>query len=112
IFHPMTGGSEDDSNGCEVAFIDLEKLFEQSPTIDLLKCDIEGGEKWLLEEYEPLLRRTRTAIFEMHHSICSHKECLDRLERYGLKRERVIMSNQYISLEYFTRAEQHRGAVA
>lgn len=107
-FHAMTSANAGESGGREVSFLNLEDFVGPSPTIHLLKCDIEGGEKWLIEEYELLLRRTERAVFEFHLDRCDHGECLARLAQCGLQRQHVITANQYIALEYFTRAGSPR----
>lgn len=103
-FHAMTSASSGEAGGRQVSFINLDDLLSTAPVIHLLKCDIEGGESWLLEEYESLLRRTERAVFEFHLDRVNHAQCMERLERCGLQRHHVIMANQHIALEYFTRA--------
>jgi len=109
-FHAMTAGQASDFGGTEVQFIDLETALANAPIIHLLKCDIEGGETWLIESYEALLKRTQRAVIEFHLDRCNPEDCLRRLERCGLQRRQIIASNDYISLEYFVNREATKRA--
>jgi FkbM family methyltransferase len=64
-------------------YIDLSAALADLPQIDLLKCDIEGSEQRLLENYADVLRRTRVAVFELHRDECDVARCRDLLREYG-----------------------------
>jgi FkbM family methyltransferase len=75
----------------EIEGISLTDVVEDSPKkrIDLLKIDIEGGERELFAAgFEPWLSRTRTIVIETHG-----EECRDifvrAVEPYGFKLEDV-----------------------
>jgi hypothetical protein len=75
------------------------------PITHLLKCDIEGGEKLLLQEYESLLGRSERVVMESHIFRCDHA---DKLETAGLMRQRIITANHFISLEYYSGSRHPR----
>ncbi len=52
----------------EVSYVDLEDYLDDSP-VDLIKCDIEGSEVDFVQNYKPLLNRTRFLVLELHHSV-------------------------------------------
>ena len=62
-----------------VDYVDLDKLTESAPVIDLFKCDIEGTEQMLLENYPGLLDRVRVGAMELHHSLCDTRRCYELL---------------------------------
>lgn len=102
--HAMAGLNRNGvENGSRVEFVDLEKLVERVDRIDLLKCDIEGSEEMLLEEFAALLARVDRLVIEIHLSECDYSRCLSMIERAGLTRRKVIMETEFLSLEYFTR---------
>lgn len=110
-FHAMTATNDGELGGTQVPFIDVEQALGPVPIIHLLKCDIEGGENGLIKNYETLLQRTQRAIFEFHLDRCDHQDLLRRLQKCGLECQRVIMANQYISLEYFVNRALQSDAV-
>lgn len=63
------------NSGTEVDYIDINSLLD-SNSVDLLKCDIEGSEQLLLENYSDLMRRVRVAVFELHHTLCDTDKCM------------------------------------
>ena len=73
-----------------IPYVDLEPLFADVATIDLLKCDIEGAELLVLRSYPDLLRRTRVAIFELHANLCDVDECARLLAEYGFPHRSVL----------------------
>jgi FkbM family methyltransferase len=76
--------------GVEVPFVDLSPVFAADAAIDLLKCDIEGSELLLLENYADLLAKTRVAIFEFHPELCDVPECKRILVDAGFNRRREL----------------------
>ena len=83
-------------------FIDLDLLMRNVGEIDLLKCDIEGAELLFLENYESLLGRVRTAVFEFHHEMCDTGKCRDILRRNGFH-ETVLRTTATFSVSLLTR---------
>jgi FkbM family methyltransferase len=91
------------SAGTPVAFVDLQELMQGREEIDLLKCDIEGAELLFLENYEGLLRKIKTAVFELHHELCDTRRCVSILEGLGF-RQAVLRNAGSFSVCYFSRA--------
>jgi FkbM family methyltransferase len=89
--------------GVRVGFVDLSKLMEGKPEIDLLKCDIEGAEQLFIENYGDLLHRVKHAVFEFHHEQCDTAKCVSILEQTGF-RQRVLRSGDGISICFFSRS--------
>jgi FkbM family methyltransferase len=69
--------------GAAVPFVDLDLLLSNVPRIDLLKCDIEGAELLLIENYPELLRKVNVAVFELHSNLCDTARCRELLTQYG-----------------------------
>lgn len=67
-----------------IPFVDLESLFAPGETLDLLKCDIEGSEELVFENYPDLLRRVRGVVMEFHHQLCDTDRCRRYLQEAGL----------------------------
>jgi FkbM family methyltransferase len=67
-----------------VNYIDLERELEPDAEIDLLKCDIEGSEGSLIDNYGAVLERTRVAMFEFHEPHCSIHAAKAKLGAAGL----------------------------
>lgn len=75
--------SHDGSSGVMVEYVDLDPLLSRFGRIDLLKCDIEGSEKELIENYPTLLKRTETAMFEFHEPDCSGPDGAAAMQALG-----------------------------
>lgn len=90
-------------SGVEVAYVDLDEIIPPDTTIDLLKCDIEGSEGELIQNYEGLLKRTRVAVFEFHHDKVSAADCRQRLESCGLRYVFTVRQDKFNSVELFQR---------
>jgi FkbM family methyltransferase len=88
--------------GVNVAFVDLNSLMAEKTEIDLVKCDIEGSELLFVENYGDLLRKTKHAVFELHHHLCDTVKCVRVLEGLGF-RQKVLQSSEPFSLVYFSR---------
>ncbi len=78
--------------GTEVSYIDIETLFTDNITIDLLKCDIEGSEEEFIENYQPLLKKVNVAVFEMHYKKCDVSYCLNVINDCGLTNRKTIFN--------------------
>jgi FkbM family methyltransferase len=87
----------------EVDFVDLDSLVGAGEEIDLLKCDIEGAELRLIENYPDLLRRTRAAVFELHHGRCDTERCRRLLHEAGLSEQRPLREESAFSVWHFLR---------
>jgi FkbM family methyltransferase len=103
-YHAMTSlFAQNSAKGTEVPFRNLNTLVEPCDSIDFLKCDIEGSEWDLIQNYGDLLRRTRVAVFEFHHDKCSRTACQERLRSLGFDQARTLQEDKFTSLELFER---------
>jgi hypothetical protein len=90
------------SAGQSIQFVDLGILMEGSTAIDLLKCDIEGAELLFLQNYEDLLDKVQSAVFELHHEVCDTKKCSDILRGRGFQ-ETVLRATTSFSVTFAAR---------
>lgn len=109
-FHAMTGLAKPNRTrgGIEVNFLDLSQVTQGWSTIDLLKCDIEGAESLVIDNYPDLLQRTELAIFEFHLFAINVQEHIEQLKRYGLTEGAIVHSNQNICVQLFKREADAR----
>ena len=75
--HPIT----------RLTYVDLSEILRDAPFIDLLKCDIEGSEGLVLENYADVLAKVDVAVFEFHRDLCDVARCQERLRSYGFTHE-------------------------
>ena len=68
------------------------------PRIDILKCDIEGAEQRLIENYGDILRKTRVAVFEFHRDRCDTQRCRALLRDYGFTNAATMREGAAYSL--------------
>ena len=87
----------------KVTFVDLESLIPSDARIALLKCDIEGAERLLLESYRSLLDRVSAAVFEFHHRLVDVRHCRQLLAAAGLTQLVVLREYDGASVELFAR---------
>lgn len=85
-----------------VKYVDMDGVFPGHP-IDLLKCDIEGAEFDLIDNYPALLGRARAAVFEFHHYGRDISAARELLRRYGLSSVEQISAAPPCSVEFFCR---------
>lgn len=88
-----------------VDYVDLELLFADAAQIDLLKCDIEGAEQLVIENYPELLRRVRVAAFELHPDHCDTERCLALLRAAGLSQQVLIRQNDRAAIYHLWRPD-------
>lgn len=90
-----------------VAYVDIDLLTKTSPEISLLKCDIEGSEELFIESNEPILRRTRNAVFEFHPDLCDVRRCVELLKSFGLVHVSTEVGELFTSrsVDFFKRQE-------
>lgn len=96
---------EKHGHGHKVDWIDLDALTADMPTIDLLKCDIEGSEALFLETYPDLIRKVQAAVLELHPQLCDVPACRARLHEAGLTRTTVLREAPDQSVELFERPD-------
>lgn len=86
-----------------VPFIDLETILPAGQRIALLKCDIEGAERTLLENYTGLFARVDAAVFEFHPQWCSVSRCRELLTAAGLTHGLPLRTADDCGTELFVR---------
>ncbi len=87
----------------EASYLDLDQLVSKDVSIDLLKCDIEGSELELLENYPDLMRRARNLLIELHPLRCDRARCETLLKEYGFRCERTIHDSPHFVLRFYRR---------
>ncbi|MBC8032312.1 MAG: FkbM family methyltransferase [Pyrinomonadaceae bacterium] len=109
-FHAMNSIYFDQSaETVSVDFVNLDTLFQPGEVIDLLKCDIEGAELCFIENYRDLLRRSKAAVFELHHDKCDTERCMKILRDLGFIDQRVLRVTPTFSVCHFSRQPLERG---
>jgi FkbM family methyltransferase len=103
VMNVQSGGG---AGGVSIPFIDLESPMHlgRFGPIDLLKCDIEGSELALVQNYPDLLKRVRCAVFEFH-SACAVRQCVALLEQCGLSGAEPRQTGASTWQGYFYRQE-------
>jgi FkbM family methyltransferase len=86
-----------------VPFVDVDDAVRSWPSIDLLKCDIEGAEELFLANYPDLLKKVQSAVFEFHHDKCDVARCRQLLAGAGLQAGPIIRQFGSCSVEFFSR---------
>lgn len=86
-----------------VPYVDLVEALKSVNRIALLKCDIEGSEFDLIQNYPSIFQKVSTAVFEFHYYGKNVEECRKALETYGLRKERVLRSESLFSIESYHR---------
>lgn len=89
----------------ETRFLDLTTLLPADQRIALLKCDIEGAEELLCENYPDLLQRVDFMVAEFHHLFCNIERCRQLIAAAGLTRHAVIkpLDSDDCTVESFAR---------
>jgi len=91
----------------QVPYVDLSTLLASVPQIDLLKCDIEGSEQPLIENYPDLFRKVRMAVFEFHRDLCDVDRCQALLREYGFEHHATFRPGAtYFTYGVWREAEQ------
>lgn len=101
----LPGGSR---LGAAVPYADIESLCPAPGIIGLLKCDIEGSEQTLIEQYPVLLARTACAVFELHPAKCDVPRCVDLLAQAGLKQTVLVRETPEFSVRVFENPSRQR----
>lgn len=99
-----------DPSADTVPVITLSQLIEDNhvETIDLLKCDIEGGERELFADCTDWIHRVRNIVIELHGEL-DVKWLLDRLDANGAVFQLLREEHRHegASLAWLCRAEGH-----
>ena len=94
----QTGGAE------EISYVDLAALVKDEPTIDLIKCDIEGSEYDFIQAYPDLLQKTARLVIEFHSAFGDVAEAVKRVKDAGFARSVVLREDAQTPVIYFARA--------
>lgn len=86
-----------------VSFLELDKFTETWEKIDLVKCDIEGAELLLIENYPQLLSKTSRLVIEFHPEFCDLQKALKLLDEYGFANKRLIKDYGRCLVFFFSR---------
>lgn len=85
----------------EVPYLNLNTIIPGS--IDLLKCDIEGSEYDLVENYPDLLRRTSTVYMEIHRQVGPYEKLYKTMHDYGFITHQVLHDRKDTTTDIFSR---------
>ncbi len=86
-----------------VPFVDLDRHFADCERIDLMKCDIQGAEQQLLENYPLFLRKISIAVLELHHFLCDTKRCVQILKDSGFSSITTLRQDASVSVVHCER---------
>ncbi|MFL6516048.1 MAG: FkbM family methyltransferase [Chthoniobacterales bacterium] len=102
--HYGHGASADQAWGARfVPYVDLATVVDEFDRIDLLKCDIEGAEFDLIDNYTRLLEKTNSAVIEFHYYGRDVDRAREQLRALGFKSPEVLSAVAPCSVEYFQR---------
>lgn len=102
--HYGHGASADRTWGARfVPYVDLTSLLKESDRIDLLKCDIEGAEFDLIDNYGELLQNVDAMVIEFHHYGRDVDRAREQLRTLGFKSAEVLSAVSPCSVEFFRR---------
>jgi FkbM family methyltransferase len=102
--HYGHGASPDRTYGARfVPYVDLATIVKPGEKIDLLKCDIEGAEFDLIDNYAELLRNVDAAVIEFHHYGRDVDRARAQLYDLGFKPAEVLSAVSPCSVELFRR---------
>ncbi len=102
--HYGHGASVDRTLGAKlVPYVDLNKVLASMNGIDLLKCDVEGAEFDLIDNYPALLQKVTAAVFEFHYYGRDVDRARAQLRDLGFKSPQVLHSVAPCSVELFRR---------
>lgn len=87
-----------------VPFVDLTEVTTGWDEISLLKCDLEGSEELLVENYRDLLDKTRIVIMEVHPTYCDTARVLDALHQCGFEPPVTVSEQEETSLLLFVKS--------
>lgn len=100
--HYGHGASDNRTWGARlVPYVDLSNLLAGMNGIDLLKCDVEGAEFDLIDNYPVLLQKVRAAVFEFHHYGRDVDRARQQLRTFGFKSPEVLHVSAPCSVEFF-----------
>lgn len=96
----------------QASFVDMAQETRGIEAFHLLKCDIEGAEQMVIENYHDILSRTAVAIFEFHHRHIDIKRCLTMLRECGFSAHHVLHRQAETSIEIFKKSAFRQRSLA
>jgi FkbM family methyltransferase len=97
-------GGEGGAGAEAVEYLDLDDLCDGWDRISLLKCDVEGSEEALLENYPMLLRKTDRLVIELHNEKVNIERCWELIEAAGFGVRVMIKERPGFCVAYCVRA--------
>src|SRR5262249_9779401 len=88
VFSAALAGVSSSEPGVSMSYAGLSSVLGPG-RVALLKCDIEGSEQDLLENYPEILRRTDVVVFELHSELVDVERCMALLREYGFLHTRM-----------------------
>jgi FkbM family methyltransferase len=106
-FHVMNSVLLNDSkkNGKLVPYVNLNLLCSKYSNIDLIKCDIEGSEEKLIQNYGNILSKAKFLIFEFHPLLCDIQRCFQMLSEIGFKKFTIVRKTDAFEVVFFERRD-------
>jgi FkbM family methyltransferase len=106
-FHVMNSVLLNDSKKNEklVPYVNLNLLCSKYSNIDLIKCDIEGSEEKLIQNYGNILSKAKFLIFEFHPLLCDIQRCFQMLSEIGFKKFTIVRKTDAFEVVFFERRD-------
>lgn len=82
-----------------IDYLNLDRLGHES--IDLIKCDIEGSEFDLVENFPDVFKKTQMVMMEIHHTVGDANKLRETLKSYGFNGNRVLRDGAETTTEVF-----------
>ena len=76
--------------GTAVRYVDVSETVREWPSIDLLKCDVEGSEYEFLRTYPDVMVKTKAAVIEFHNTSYGSHQYRKLLAAYGFIHQKVL----------------------
>jgi len=95
--------AEPSAKSRSLAYYNLDERLAEVPAINLFKCDIEGSEIEVLNNYPHLLRKTDVAVFEFHEPRCPAAFGKTEVMKAGFKTSRVLYDQGHTQTLCFER---------
>lgn len=86
-----------------VRYVDLDSETAEMPVIHLIKCDIEGSEFALIENYPELLRKTSRVVIEFHSPFGDIARATEILKNMGFSKAMILRESSLTPTIYFSR---------
>jgi FkbM family methyltransferase len=105
--HGLNSTFRNNGKSTPVKHINLTEACSSFQVIDLLKCDIEGGELGFLENYPDILQKTQALVVEFHPEFCSIEACEAQLKQNGFMPSEFIKDYGNCFIQYFKKPHSH-----